>query len=91
MSGGRDAPLAEVFCHNCHENLPGLRVLCAVCPDVELCLACFSCGAEIGTHTRDHAYRLADRGSFAVFDRAGPRPWQAAKEMELVEAVEHFG
>ena len=93
MSGDADAPMADVFCHNCGEKVPGLRVLCAECPDddVELCLACFSCGAEFGRHKRDHAYRFADRGSFAIFDHDRSRPWQASKELELVEAVEHFG
>lgn len=91
MSSDAETPLANVFCHNCQENVPGLRVLCAECADVELCLACFSCGAEFGQHKRDHPYRFADRGSFAIFDHDGSRPWQASKELELVEAVEHFG
>ena len=91
MSGAGDTPLANVYCHNCQESIPGLRVLCAVCPDLELCISCFSCGAEIGPHKRDHAYRLADRGSFSIFQQTGSRPWQASKELELVEAVEHFG
>ena len=45
-------------CKYCQEDVVGLRVKCAQCTDFELCLQCFSAGAEIGPHKNDHPYQF---------------------------------
>ena len=35
-----------------------VRVRCAVCADVDLCLECFSVGVRLGPHRPDHAYQI---------------------------------
>lgn len=44
-----------------------VRIKCAVCPDFDLCLDCFSVGVEITPHQNDHAYRVMDCLSFPLF------------------------
>lgn len=44
-----------------------VRIKCAVCPDFDLCLDCFSVGAQITPHQNDHAYRVMDCLSFPLF------------------------
>ncbi len=58
-----------------------------MCPDFDLCLECFSVGAEIKPHSSAHAYRVVDNLSFPVFTL----DWGADEEMLLLEGVETFG
>jgi transcriptional adapter 2-alpha len=75
-------------CDYCAKDLStSLRIKCAVCPDFDLCLECFSVGAEIKPHSSDHAYRVVDNLSFPVFTL----DWGADEEMLLLEGVETFG
>ncbi|XP_078725325.1 transcriptional adapter 2-beta-like [Lampetra fluviatilis] len=84
------------YCVNCLADATAVRVRCADCPDIELCLECFASGAELGTHRRGHAFRLEDAGTFPLFDdpgAPGPRapPWSCLEEQQLLEAVEQHG
>lgn len=75
-------------CDYCHKDLStSLRIKCAVCPDFDLCLECFSVGAEIKPHSKTHAYRIVDNLSFPVYTL----DWGADQEMLLLEAVELYG
>lgn len=75
-------------CDYCSKDLStSLRIKCAVCPDFDLCLECFSVGAEIRPHSSDHAYRVVDNLSFPVYTL----DWGADEEMLLLEGVESFG
>lgn len=75
-------------CDYCHKDLStSLRIKCAVCPDFDLCLECFSVGAEIQSHSKTHAYRIVDNLSFPVYTM----DWGADQEMLLLEAVELYG
>ncbi|QQP49674.1 Uncharacterized protein FKW44_010426 [Caligus rogercresseyi] len=64
-------------CDYCQEDIPGLRVRCAECPDFDLCLSCFSAGAANGKHRNSHPYLFMNNGGFRVFpteSRAPPPP-----------------
>ena len=55
-------------CNYCQKDITGVvRIKCAVCPDFDLCLDCFSVGVEISPHQSDHAYRVMDCLSFPLF------------------------
>jgi len=56
-------------CNYCQEDIPGLRVKCADCPDFDLCLPCFGCGAQIGKHKNSHKYLFMNNGGFPIFPR----------------------
>ncbi len=65
--------VSELFqrfvCDYCQADIPGLRVRCADCPDFDLCLQCFSCGAQIGKHKNTHKYVFMNNGGFAIFSK----------------------
>uniref|UniRef100_A0A1B6G5U5 Transcriptional adapter n=1 Tax=Cuerna arida TaxID=1464854 RepID=A0A1B6G5U5_9HEMI len=75
-------------CTHCQYKIDGLRVRCTVCPKFEMCLQCFSNGAEIGPHRNDHPYQFVDSVALDVFkDRSG---WSALEEINLLNAIEHY-
>ncbi|KAG8233713.1 hypothetical protein J437_LFUL013833 [Ladona fulva] len=85
--------MAEIFekynCTYCQEEISGLRVKCAECKDFELCLECFSSGAEIGPHKNDHSYQLMDCGTASVY--LGNGGWTAREQLKLLDAIELYG
>ncbi|KAK9861341.1 hypothetical protein WJX84_008443 [Apatococcus fuscideae] len=75
-------------CNYCQKDISHVvRVKCAVCPDFDLCLECFSVGVELLPHRNDHAYRLVDNLSFPLYEP----DWGADEELLLLEAVDMFG
>lgn len=75
-------------CDYCRRDLSSaLHIKCAVCPDFDLCLDCFSVGAAVAPHQPGHAYRLAGNLSFPVY----ARDWGADEESLLLEAIELYG
>ncbi|KAK8768698.1 hypothetical protein V5799_014837 [Amblyomma americanum] len=81
--------IAKYHCNYCQEDITGVRVKCAECPDFDLCLQCFSCGAEMGAHKNRHGYQLIDCGNFPIF--GAPCNWKAKEELVLLEAIEQYG
>ncbi|CAB3245859.1 unnamed protein product [Arctia plantaginis] len=80
---------AKYNCTYCQEEITGIRVKCAECIDFDICLQCFSLGAEIGTHKNDHSYQYMDSGAFGIF--LGRSTWTANEEVRLLDAIEQFG
>ncbi|XP_063844405.1 transcriptional adapter 2-beta-like isoform X4 [Scylla paramamosain] len=85
---------AKYHCNYCEEDVNGLRVRCLECEDFDLCLQCFSCGAEIGKHKRSHGYQFMagvfqDTGNFSIFPGQGH--WTAREEVRLLDAIEQYG
>lgn len=79
-----------VECTYCEEKINakrGIYIKCTSCPDIKLCLECFSAGATIAQHESDHPYELIDCGSFPIIDES----WKAHEELALLEAIELFG
>ncbi|CAH2094469.1 unnamed protein product [Euphydryas editha] len=80
---------AKYNCTYCQDEINGVRVRCAECKDFDICLQCFSLGAEIGSHKNDHSYQLMDSGSIGIF--LGRNSWSANEEVRLLDAIEQFG
>lgn len=79
---------ALYHCNYCARDITELvRIKCAECPDFDLCVECFSVGAQLGQHRNTHAYRVMDHLSFPLFH---PQ-WGADEELLLLEAVDAFG
>ncbi|XP_018567590.1 transcriptional adapter 2B [Anoplophora glabripennis] len=80
---------AKVSCTYCQEEINGVRVQCCVCPDFDICLQCFSVGAEIGTHRNDHSYKFVDHCAVSIFGGRGA--WTGKEQLQLLDAVELYG
>ncbi|MCL7024584.1 hypothetical protein MKW94_024061 [Papaver nudicaule] len=79
---------ARFHCNYCNKDITGkIRIKCAVCPDFDLCLECFSVGAEITPHNSNHPYRVMDKLSFPLLCP----DWNADEEMLLLEGLEMYG
>lgn len=79
----------KVNCTYCQEEINGVGVKCAECVDFDICLQCFSSGAEIGPHKNDHSYSLVDHCAVSLF--GGKGNWTGREELQLLDAMELFG
>ncbi|KAJ6401456.1 hypothetical protein OIU84_016800 [Salix udensis] len=80
--------LALYHCNYCHKDISGMvRIKCAVCPDFDLCVECFSVGAEVTPHKSNHLYRVMDNLSFPLFCP----DWNTDEEILLLEGIEMYG
>ncbi|XP_011010467.1 PREDICTED: transcriptional adapter ADA2a isoform X2 [Populus euphratica] len=80
--------LALYHCNYCYKDISGMvRIKCAVCPDFDLCLGCFSVGAEVTPHKSNHPYRVMDNLSFPLFHP----DWNTDEEILLLEGIEMYG
>lgn len=80
--------LARFHCNYCKRDLSAaIRARCAVCPDYDLCLDCFSVGATLSPHQPNHAYRLIEVVSTPVYAEG----WGADEEERLLEGLELYG
>ncbi|KAJ1677265.1 Transcriptional adapter ada2, partial [Spiromyces aspiralis] len=78
----------KFYCDNCQANVTDtVRVTCDVCPEFDLCVQCFSRGAECGDHRNDHPYRVESRHRFPIF----AEDWSADEELLLIEGLMQFG
>eukprot|EP00850_Spirogloea_muscicola_P005850 SM000027S09631 [mRNA] locus=s27:409752:414077:+ [translate_table: standard] len=86
--GGADGRRGLYHCNYCQKDVSGtVRIKCAKCPDFDLCLECFSVGAELSPHKASHPYRVMDNLNFSLLHP----DWAADEEILLLEAVEMFG
>ncbi|XP_033624165.1 transcriptional adapter 2-beta-like [Asterias rubens] len=87
----RKAKMAETptryYCNYCQDELKSFSVRCCECTDFDLCLQCFSAGAELGSHKRDHDYQIIDNALLAC----GDKEWSMSEEYLLLDAIETFG
>ncbi|XP_021658094.2 transcriptional adapter ADA2 isoform X2 [Hevea brasiliensis] len=85
MSEGK---AALYHCNYCNKDISGMvRIKCAVCPDFDLCIECFSVGAEVTPHKSSHPYRVMDNLSFPLICP----DWNADEEILLLEGIEMYG
>ncbi|XP_065168008.1 transcriptional adapter 2B isoform X2 [Atheta coriaria] len=80
------AAFFQVNCTYCAEEINGVRVQCCECVDFDICLQCFSSGAEISSHKNDHSYRLIEPCAGGVF--GGRDNWTGQEELQLLEAMD---
>ncbi|KAI0567419.1 Transcriptional adaptor 2 [Gracilaria domingensis] len=79
---------SRFHCDYCGRDLSfAIRARCAVCPDYDSCLDCFSVGAALKPHKAEHAYRLIQVVHTAIFQEG----WSADEEEKLLEGLEMFG
>ncbi|AES64520.2 transcriptional adapter ADA2b [Medicago truncatula] len=86
--GAGEAKWALYHCNYCKKNITGvIRIKCAVCPDFDLCVECFSVGAELTPHKSNHDYRVMNKLSFPLVSP----DWNADEEMLILEGIEMYG
>ncbi|KAI4383205.1 hypothetical protein MLD38_009072 [Melastoma candidum] len=83
-----DGKCGFYHCNYCNKDISGtIRIKCATCPNFDLCVECFSVGAEISPHKCNHPYRVMDNLSFPFLCL----DWNADEEMLLLEGIEMYG
>ncbi|KAJ3669481.1 hypothetical protein LUZ60_011431 [Juncus effusus] len=86
--GGSDGKKALYHCNYCNKDISGkIRIKCSKCPDFDLCVECFSVGAEVTPHKNNHPYRVMDNLSFPLICA----DWNADEEILLLEGIEMYG
>ena len=59
VQGTSEGKRALYHCNYCNKDITGkIRIKCAICPDFDLCIECFSVGAEVTPHKSNHPYRV---------------------------------
>nr|CAD1841593.1 unnamed protein product [Ananas comosus var. bracteatus] len=87
-SGTNDGKKALYHCNYCNKDISGkIRIKCSKCPDFDLCVECFSVGAEVTPHKSNHPYRVMDNLSFPLICP----DWNADEEILLLEGIEMYG
>ncbi|EXB98283.1 Transcriptional adapter ADA2 [Morus notabilis] len=85
-NGERKAPLYH--CNYCNKDISGkIRIKCVICPDFDLCIECFSVGAEVTPHKSNHPYRVMDNLAFPLICP----DWNADEETLLLEGIGMYG
>ncbi|KAJ3702100.1 hypothetical protein LUZ61_005805 [Rhynchospora tenuis] len=86
--GGTDGKKALYHCNYCNKDISGkIRIKCSKCSDFDLCVECFSVGAEVTPHKSNHPYRVMDNLSFPLICS----DWNADEEILLLEGIEMYG
>ncbi|GMJ08276.1 homolog of yeast ADA2 2B, PROPORZ1 [Hibiscus trionum] len=86
--GTSEGKRALYHCNYCNKDITGkIRIKCATCPDFDLCIECFSVGAEVTPHKSSHPYRVMDNLSFPLICP----DWNADDENLLLEGIEMYG
>ncbi|KAL5838852.1 hypothetical protein ACOSQ3_016021 [Xanthoceras sorbifolium] len=86
--GTGDGKRALYHCNYCNKDISGkIRIKCAICPDFDLCIECFTVGAEVTPHKSNHPYRVMDNLSFPLICP----DWNADDEILLLEGIEMYG
>ncbi|KAL3502621.1 hypothetical protein ACH5RR_037070 [Cinchona calisaya] len=85
---GKTEGKALYHCNYCNKDISGkIRIKCAICSDFDLCVECFSVGAEVHPHKSNHPYRVMDNLSFPLICP----DWNADEEILLLEGTEMYG
>ncbi|RDX63151.1 Transcriptional adapter ADA2, partial [Mucuna pruriens] len=86
--GITNSKVSLYHCNYCNKDISGkIRIKCVVCQDFDLCIECFSVGAEVKPHKCNHPYRIMDNLSFPLICP----DWNTDEEMLLLEGIEMYG
>lgn len=67
VSGVTDGKKALYHCNYCNKDISGkIRIKCVICSDFDLCIECFSVGAEVHPHKSSHPYRVMVRNLLEI-------------------------
>lgn len=59
VPGIEDVKKTFCNCNYCYKDISGkIHIKCAICSGFDLCVECFSVGAEIHPHKNNHPYRI---------------------------------
>ncbi|AEY97306.1 FAER318Cp [Eremothecium gossypii FDAG1] len=64
-----------------------VRISCAVCPEYDLCVPCFSQGLYNGNHRPYHDYRIIETNSYPILCD----DWGADEEQALIKGAQTLG
>ncbi|GMM56505.1 chromatin-binding transcription regulator [Maudiozyma humilis] len=64
-----------------------VRISCAVCPEYDLCVPCFSQGLYNGNHRPYHAYRIIETNCYPILSE----DWGADEELSLIKGAQSLG
>ncbi|XP_073021986.1 transcriptional adapter ADA2-like isoform X1 [Primulina eburnea] len=88
VSGMTNGKKALYHCNYCNKDISGkIRIKCVICSDFDLCIECFSVGAEVYPHKSGHPYRVMDNLAFPLICAE----WNADEEILLLEGIEMYG
>lgn len=76
-------------CTYCQDVIDSLTVVCLECSYFQLCLACYSHGAEIGDHKNNHGYKLKGQkspGQYLVTSDG----WTGDDLMQILDFAEQY-
>ncbi|XP_042432352.1 transcriptional adapter ADA2-like isoform X2 [Zingiber officinale] len=85
--GSSEGKKVLFHCNYCNKDISGKIIKCTKCPDFDLCVECFSVGAEVTPHKSNHPYRVMDNLSFPLICP----DWNADEEILLLEGIEMYG
>ncbi|KAK4386355.1 Transcriptional adapter ADA2 [Sesamum angolense] len=88
VPGITDGKKALYHCNYCNKDISGkIRIKCVICSDFDLCIECFSVGAEVHPHKSNHPYRVMDNLAFPLICP----DWNADEEMLLLRTCLMMG
>ncbi|CAI4057678.1 hypothetical protein SUVZ_02G5540 [Saccharomyces uvarum] len=64
-----------------------VRVSCAICPEYDLCVPCYSQGSYTGNHRPYHDYRIIETNSYPILCP----DWGADEELQLIKGAQTLG
>lgn len=86
--GSSEGKKALYHCNYCNKDISGkIRIKCSKCSDFDLCIECFSVGAEVTPHKSNHPYKVMDNLSFPLLCP----DWNADEEILLLEGIDMYG
>lgn len=76
-------------CDSCYHDISRvIRIRCATCEEIDLCISCFRSGVEIKGHHANHSYFVIDLLNYPLFLNC---TWRADEEIALLEACRKYG
>ncbi|CEM30964.1 unnamed protein product [Vitrella brassicaformis CCMP3155] len=89
LCGAGDVKLLKYHCDYCHCSFTSsVRIKCAECRNMDLCVECFARGVERGDHKSNHKYYVLEPLSHT---RILSQDWSADEDWALLEGIEKFG